>query len=116
MNVIAQKSKAFAVRIVRLSRYMQQSQAEFILSKQIVRSGTSIGANVYEATQAFSHADFSHKMSIALKESVETQYWLELLHETDFLSSSEFQSLYEDNQELTRLLTAILNTARKNSN
>ena len=116
MNVIAQKSKAFAVRIVRLSRYMQQSQTEFILSKQIVRSGTSIGANVYEATQAFSHADFSHKMSIALKESVETQYWLELLHETDFLSSSEFQSLYEDNQELTRLLTAILNTARKNSN
>ena len=116
MNVIALKSKAFAVRIVRMSRYMQQNVNEFVLSKQVLRSGTSIGANVYEATQAFTHADFAHKMSIALKESVETQYWLELLYETDFLSETEFQSMYNDNKELTKLLTAILKTASRSSN
>ena len=116
MNVIALKSKPFAVRIVRMSRYMQQNVNEFVLSKQVLRSGTSIGANVYEATQAFTHADFAHKMSIALKESVETQYWLELLYETDFLSETEFQSMYNDNKELTKLLTAILKTASRSSN
>lgn len=115
MNVIAQKSKAFAIRIVRMSQYMQNAKNEFVLSKQILRSGTSIGANVYEATQAYTHADFSHKMSIALKESVETEYWLELLAETDFISKAEFQSMYRDNKELTRLLTAILNTANRSS-
>ena len=115
MNVIAQKSKAFAIRIVRMSQYMQNTKNEFVLSKQILRSGTSIGANVYEATQAYTHADFSHKMSIALKESVETEYWLELLAETDFISKAEFQSMYRDNKELTRLLTAILNTANRSS-
>ena len=115
MNVVAQKSKAFAVRIVRMSRHMQQIENEFVLSKQILRSGTSIGANVYEATQAFTHADFAHKMSIALKESVETEYWLEILFETEFLSKAEFQSMYNDNKELTRLLTAILKTANQTS-
>ena len=116
MNMIALKSKAFAVRVVRMSRYMQQSENEFVLSKQVLRSGTSIGANVYEATQAFTHADFAHKMSIALKESVETEYWLELLFETGFLSEAEFQSMYSDNKELTKLLTAILKTASRSSN
>ena len=115
MNVIAQKSKAFAVRIVRLCRHMQTNDNEYVLSKQLLRSGTSIGVNVYEATQAFTHADFSHKMSIALKESVETEYWLELLYEAGFLAEQGFQSIYQDNKELTRLLTAILNTAKKNS-
>ena len=94
---------------------MKKNNSEYTLSRQILRSGTSIGANVYEATQAFSHADFSHKISIALKESVETEYWLELLYETEYLSSEEFQSMYSDNKELTRLLTAILKTADKNS-
>ena len=111
MNAIAQKSKEFAVRIVRLSRFLQQNQKEYVLSRQLLSSGTSIGANVREATQAFTHADFAHKMSIALKESAETEYWLELLYETDFLTEREFRSMYRDNQELTRLLTAILKTA-----
>ena len=113
MNVIAVKCKQFAIRIVKLCRYLQTEKQEYILTKQLIRSGTSIGANVYEATQAFSHADFLHKMSIALKESVETEYWLELFHETDLLSTEEFQSIYTDNKELSRLLTAIINTARR---
>ena len=113
MNVVASKSKAFAIRIVKLSRYLQETQNERVLSTQILRSGTSIGANVYEGTQAFTHADFAHKMSIALKESVETEYWLELLYETDFLTEPMFRSLYSDNKELTKLLTAILNTAKR---
>lgn len=115
MNIIAEKSKAFAVRIVRLSKHMQQTCSEFVLSKQVLRSGTSIGANVREATQAFSHADFSHKMSIALKESVETEYWLELLYESEYLSQEEFKSMYSDNKELTKILTSILKTAEENS-
>ena len=115
MNVIAEKSKAFAIRIVRLSRYMQQTHNEFVLSKQILRCGTSIGANVYEATQAFSHADFTHKMSISLKESVETEYWLDLLYATEFLEEKEYRSIYADNTEITRILTAILKTATAKS-
>ena len=115
MNVIAEKSKSFAVRIVRLSKHIQQTYSEFVLSKQLLRSGTSIGANVREATQAFSHADFSHKMSVALKECVETEYWLELLYETEYLSQAEFNSIYSDNNELTRILTSILKTAEENS-
>lgn len=115
MNIIATKSKSFAVRIIKMCQHLQKDHLEYVLSKQVLKSGTSIGANVHEATQAFTHADFSHKMSIALKESVETEYWLDLLAETDYLSDEEFHSLRADNKELTRLLTAILNTARNHS-
>ena len=115
MNIVASKSKSFAVRIVRMCQHLQANHLEYVLSKQVLKSGTSIGANVHEATQAFTHADFTHKMSIALKESVETEYWLELLSETDYLSKAEFDSLLADNKELTKLLTAILNTARNHS-
>ena len=82
------------------------------MSKQLLRSGTSIGANVRESTQAVSKPDFVNKLSIALKESVEAEYWLELLAETEYLSDLEFQSVYKDNQELTKLLTSIINTMK----
>jgi len=114
MNPILDKSKCFAVRIVRLSQYLQNNKQEFTLSKQLLRSGTSIGANIREGTQAVSRPDFINKLSIALKESVETEYWLELLYETEYLSCSEFQSIYSDNQELTKLLTSIINTSKRN--
>ena len=113
MNVILVKSKKFAVRIVKLSQYLQSEKQEWALSKQLLRSGTSIGANVREGTQAVSKPDFINKLSIALKESVETEYWLELLAETDYLTESEFQSVYKDNQELTKLLTSIINTMKR---
>ena len=116
MNPIVHKSKSFAIRIIRLSQYLQGEKQEYILSKQILRSGTSIGANVREGTQAASRPDFINKLSIALKESVETEYWLELLVETDYLSQEQFHSIYSENKELTKLLTAIINTTKKIDN
>ena len=115
MNPIVSKSKGFAVRIIRLVQYLQTEKHEYVLSKQLLRSGTSIGANVRAGTQASSRADFVNKLSIALKESVETEYWLELLCETGYLSNLEFQSVYQDNQELTKLLTSIINTTKRNN-
>ena len=113
MNAILEKSKKFAIRIVRLSQYLQSEKQEHVMSKQLLRSGTSIGANVRESTQAVSKADFTNKLSIALKECVETEYWLELLAETAYLTEQEFRSVYQDNQELTKLLTAIINTMKR---
>ena len=113
MGAVLEKSKNFAVRIVKLSKFLQEEKHEFVLTKQLLRSGTSIGANVREGTQAASRADFTNKLSIALKESVETEYWLELLVETEYLTDAEFQSIYNDNKELTRLLTAIINTTKQ---
>ena len=112
VNPIVSKSKDFAVRIIRLYQYLQEEKQEMILSKQILRSGTSIGANVREGTQAASRPDFINKLTIALKESVETEYWLELLAETDYISQQQFHSLYSDNKELTKLLTAIIKTTK----
>ena len=89
MNPILIKSKKFAVRIVRLCQYLQAEKQEYVLSKQMLRSGTSIGANIREGTQAASRPDFINKLSIALKESVETEYWLELLFETAYLTKKE---------------------------
>ena len=114
MNAILEKSKRFAVRIVKLSKILQDEKREFVLTKQLLRSGTSIGANVREGTQAVSRADFINKLSVALKESVETEYWLELLGETHYLTMTQFRSVYSDNKELTRLLTAIINTTKQN--
>ncbi len=116
MNIVLIKSKAFAVRIVRLNQYLQQGKAEYVLSKQVLRSGTSIGANIREATQAVSRPEFIQKMSIVLKESVETEYWLELLCETNYLTQRAFQSIYADNKELTRLLTSIINSSKHTQN
>ena len=112
-NVIASKSKRFAVRIVRLYQYLDNEKREQVLSKQLLRSGTSIGANVHEALQGQSKADFTAKMSIALKEAVETEYWLELLRETDYISAAEYESIRKDCGEVARLLTSIVKTSRE---
>lgn len=104
------KSFAFAVRMLKLTKYLQQELREYVVSKQVVRSGTSIGANVEEAVGAISKADFSAKLSVAHKEARETSYWLRLLHEGGYLETKLFTSLHQDCQELCRLLFAILRT------
>lgn len=112
-NVVEIKSFQFAVRIVKLYRYLQETKKEYVVSKQLLRSGTSIGANIAEAQQAQSRADFISKLSIALKETVETNYWLRLLQATDYLTQAEFSSVFSDCQELEKLLTAIIKTSRQ---
>ena len=107
-NAIKDKSKAFAIRIVRLYRYLSEEKREWILSKQLMRSGTSIGANVVEALAAISKKDFLAKMYISFKECCETEYWLELLHDTDYLSDDEFDSIYQDNLALKKCSVALL--------
>jgi four helix bundle protein len=111
-NVIEIKSKAFAIRIVRLYQYLSEQKKEFILSRQLLKSGTSIGANIKEAIRGQSKADFVSKMSIALKESSETEYWLEILHETSYIDETEFLNIYADNKELLKILTSIIKTAK----
>ena len=106
-NVIQEKSFAFSVRIVKLHKYLTLKKKEYILSNQICKSGTSIGANVAEAQRAQSTADFVAKLKIAMKEANETQYWLNLLHKTDYLSDWEFLSLHSDLVEILKILTAI---------
>lgn len=107
------KSFQFAVRIVNLCRYLQTEEKEYILSKQLLRSGTSIGANVAESQQAQSRPDFISKLNIALKEASETDYWLRLMHETKYLSQKQFESMITDCSELERLLTSIIKTAKE---
>ena len=111
-NIILSKSKAFAVRVVRLCRYLREEKKEYVLSKQLLRCGTSIGANVHEAKYAQSTDDFISKNSIALKEASETEYWLELLYETEYLNKAAYDSIAEDCSELVRLLTAIVKTTK----
>ena len=114
-NVVKEKSKKFAVRVVRLYQYLSEERREYVLSKQLLRSGTSIGANVHEALQGQSSADFVAKMSIALKEASETEYWLEILYATDYLDEKEYTSIVADSKELVRLLTSIVKTSRLKS-
>ncbi|MGM9777792.1 MAG: four helix bundle protein [Prevotella sp.] len=109
-NVIVTKSKQFAIRIIRLYQFLNNSKHEYVISKQLLRSGTSIGANVTEATCAFSKKDFLSKMYIAFKECAESLYWLELLHDTDFLDDSQYQSMYNDCISLKSLLSSITKT------
>jgi len=111
-NIIETKSKVFAINIVRLVQYLQYDKREYVLSKQLLRSATSIGANVKEALRGQSKADFISKMSIALKESSETEYWLELLHESSYLSDDEFESVYPSCKEILRILMSIVKTSR----
>ena len=111
--MISEKSFAFAVRIVKMCRHLRSEKRELVLSQQLLRSGTSIGANVSEAKQAQSRADFIAKMSIALKETAETKYWLRLLHETDDLNEAEFRSVFSDCSELEKILTSIIKTAKQ---
>ena len=111
-NAIAGKSMAFAVRIVNLYRHLVETKSEFVLSKQVLRAGTSIGANVREANSAQSKPDFISRMSIALKECDETGYWLELLAKTGYLSHDEFCAIEPDCREIFAMLTAILKSAK----
>ena len=109
-NAIKDKSKAFALRIIKLYKYLCDEKREFVLSKQILRSGTSIGANVREAQRGQSKPDFYAKMSIALKEADETAYWLELLSESGFIEKPSYESMYADCNEIIKLLTSITKT------
>ena len=113
-NIIAEKSLDFAVRVVNMYRVLKNRHRETVISKQVLRAGTSIGANVREALSAQSTADFLAKLSIALKECSETDYWLELLHKTKFLTNVEYDSISSDCAELFALLTSIIKTTRRN--
>ena len=115
-SMVEGKSKKFAVRIVRLYQYLQTEKQEYVMSKQLLRAGTSVGANVREALQGQSKADFTAKMSISLKEISETEYWLELLFETDYLSVEQYTSIEADCKELVKMLTSIVKTSRGNRN
>ncbi|MBR1663160.1 MAG: four helix bundle protein [Ruminococcus sp.] len=111
-NVIVIKSKRFAVRVVRLYQYLVNDKKEYVLSKQLLRCGTSIGANVHEAIRGVSKADFKNKMAIALKEASETEYWLQLLYETDYLTEEQFLSINEDCSELNKILISIVRNSK----
>jgi four helix bundle protein len=113
-NVIKNKSFAFALRIIKAYQFLSEKK-EFVLSKQMLRSGTAIGAMVREAEQAESGADFIHKMAIALKEANETEYWLELLTQSNFLEEKLSASLKGDLTEILKLLTAIIKTTKQNA-
>lgn len=112
-NVVKVKSFAFAIRIVRLHQYLNDKK-EFVMSKQCLRSGTSIGALIREAEYAQSKADFINKLSIAIKETNEVLYWLELLFHTEYIDPKLFVSLKENAEEMLKLLTSIINSSRKN--
>ena len=109
---VEEKSFQFAIRIVNLYRYFTDTKREFVLSKQLLRCGTSIGANIAEAEQAQSRPDFISKLGIALKEASETDYWLRLLNATHFLSDDESSSLLEDCREIEKMLTAIIKSSK----
>ena len=112
-NLIQAKSYAFAIRIVRLYQFLGENKKEFVLSKQLLRSGTSIGANVEEAIGAQSKPDFLSKMSITYKEALETAYWLRLLKDTQYLTQSEFESVHADADELCRIIASIQKSTKK---
>lgn len=113
-SIILEKSLHFAARIVKLYRYLTKEKHETVISKQIIRSGTSIGANANEAVYGVSKADFIAKLQISLKETAETEYWLRLLVLSDYLTADEGHSLISDCVEIKRLLVATLKTARQN--
>lgn len=114
-NVVKNKSFAFALRIIKAYQYLCEQKKEYILSKQLLRSGTSIGAMVREAEHAESNADFIHKMSIALKEANETEYWLELLEKSNYLDEKASNSIRTDIEEILKLLTSIIKTAKRSN-
>ncbi len=111
---IKKKSVDFALRIIKLYKYVTNSKNEYVLSKQLLRSGTSIGANISEAEYAQSKADYIAKMSISLKETNETVYWLELLYKSDYLNEAEYTSINENAVELLKMLTSIVKNSKTN--
>ena len=115
-NVVKEKSFDFSVRVVNLYKHLTANKQEYVLSKQLLRSGTSIGANICEAEQAQSTSDFISKMSISLKESCETDYWLRLLHRTAYLNDAEYTSIIADCRDLTKILTSIIKSLKNQNN
>lgn len=113
-NVLQIKSFEFAIRIVRLYKYLTGEKKEYVMSKQILRAGTSIGANIEEGLGGQSKKDFIAKLSIAYKEARETDYWLRILKETDYLTKKQFDEIYADLQEIQKILIATLKTTQKN--
>ena len=113
-NAVVDKSFNFAIRIVNLYKYLQEEKKEFVLSKQVLKSGTSIGANINEAQQGQSKKDFLTKMNISLKECTETKYWIELLSATDYITNEQKESVIKDCIELEKLLTSIVKTTNDN--
>ncbi|MCR5362187.1 MAG: four helix bundle protein [Bacteroidales bacterium] len=111
-TALQKKSKAFAVRVIKMYQYLCDEKHEFVLSKQVLRSGTSIGANVREAKRAQSTPDFYAKLFIALKEAEETGYWLELLFETEFIDQNMYESIYADCEEIIKLLVSSTKTIK----
>ena len=111
-NVIKNKSFAFALREIKLYQYLQTEKKEYILSKQVLRSGTAIGAMVREAEQAESNPDFIHKLAIAQKEANETEYWIELLHQSGYLGRQHYDQIFQDITEIRKLLTTIIKTSK----
>ena len=112
-NVVEDKSFRFAIRVVNMHKYLRQEKREYTMSKQLLRCGTSIGANIAEAQRAQSKADFISKINIALKETVETRYWIKLLTATEYLNKGQSQSIMTDCIELEKILVAILNSSKK---
>ena len=106
-NILLVKSKSFAIRIIRLYQFLSLEKKEFVLSKQLLRSGTSIGANAKEASRGQSRADFASKISVSLKEASESEYWLDLLYETEYISREEYTSLQQELSEIIRILMSI---------
>jgi four helix bundle protein len=113
-SILREKSYQFALRIVKLYQFIVSDKKEFVLSKQILRSGTSIGANVEEASQAQSKSDFVHKLSVAQKESFETDYWLRLLRDSNYLTETQADSMLNDCRELQKLITSSIKTVKAN--
>lgn len=113
-SLVFDKSRVFALRIIKLYNYLKSERAEYVLSKQMLRSGTSIGANIAEAEYAITKKDFLSKIYISLKEAAETKYWLDLLHDADLLSDKEHKSIIADCEELLKLLTSIAKTTTEN--
>ena len=114
-SVLKDKSYVFASRVVKLRKYLVRSKKEYVLSAQVLRSGTSVGALIREAQYAQSKKDFINKLSVALKEANETQYWLSLLKDADYITENAHNSLHSDIIELIKLLTSSVNTAKSNS-
>jgi four helix bundle protein len=114
-NVVLDKSFDFAVRIVKLYKYLRYTVDERVLSTQVLKSGTSIGANIREALRSSSRKDFVAKMNISLKEAYETEYWLELLYKTDYISVKEYNSIFPECRELTNILSQIILTTKANT-
>lgn len=112
-NIVRDKSFAFAVRIVNLYKHLKNDKSEYVLSKQLLRSGTSVGANIREGVNAQSKKDFIHKLSIAQKECDESIYWLELLKETDYITKEEYNSLANDATELLKIIRSIIITTKQ---